>query len=471
MILHSRLVSRRRVVQGAALFGAAAMLPRPLRAMAGPGPMRLEARSGDIALLKAGAPRTPIWGYEGAAPGPVLRVKQGGEVWARLKNSLPQPTTVHWHGIRIANAMDGVAGLTQDPVAPGGTFDYRFAAPDAGTYWYHPHNRSWEQVARGLYGVLIVEEPSPPDVDQDIVLVADDWRLDAEGRIDEASLGSLFERAHAGRLGNVLTLNSRPLAEIPVIAGQRLRLRLCNTCNARVLDMRFEDLDPVLIALDGQPVPPETLAAGNVRLAPGQRADLLVDMTAAPGSRAAITEVSRTRLVAGHFVYHPSDRVTRRAEPVALAPNALPLPDLAGAQAVDLVMTGGAMGGLEGATYKGQAMEIRELARKHGQVWAFNGVAGMAEQPLFSAHRGRTVTVRMVNDTRWPHAMHIHGHHFRDTGARGQDAGPWRDTLLLEAGETRTVAFVADNPGKWMIHCHMLEHQAAGMATWFEVTL
>ena len=101
-----------------------------------------------------------------------------------------------------------------------------------------------------------------------------------------------------------------------------------------------------------------------------------------------------------------------------------------------------------------------------------NGVAGMPETPLFSAKRGQTVAIRMVNETRWPHAMHLHGHHFRETRASdNSEIAPWRDTILLKANETRTVAFVADNPGKWMLHCHMLEHQAGGMGTWFEVVV
>ncbi|MGI9382012.1 MAG: multicopper oxidase family protein, partial [Methyloligellaceae bacterium] len=397
--------------------------------------------------------------------------KRGAEVWVRLKNQLPQPTTIHWHGIRIVNAMDGVAGLTQDPVPPGETFDYRFRVPDAGTYWYHPHNRSWEQLARGLYGALVVEEDSPPDVDRDLLVIADDWRLDAAGKIDEKTLGSLFERAHAGRLGNELTLNGLALAELPVRSGERIRLRLFNSCNARVLKLHFEDLAPQVIAYDGQPATPAPLPDGKIEIAPAQRADLLIDMTGAPGSKAAITEISNDRLVAGRFVYESEARLQRDYAPLHLPANDLLAPDLANATKVDLVMTGGAMGGLERATYKGKDFGLRELARQHGQVWAMNGVAGMTKKPLFSAKRGQTVAIRMVNETRWPHAMHLHGHHFREAQtSAASGTAPWRDTILLKADKTRTVAFVADNPGKWMLHCHMLEHQAGGMATWFEVT-
>ena len=467
-------LSRRAVLQGGGAVLTSLSLP-PFawqEAAAADAPVHLVAREGEAQILEKGGKATPIWGYNGQVPGPVIRAKRGGEVWVRLTNRLSQPTTIHWHGIRIDNAMDGVSNLTQVPVAPGETFDYRFKVPDAGTYWYHPHNRTWEQLARGLYGVLLVDEEEPPDVDRDLLLVADDWRLDAEGRIDEKTLGSLFEKSHAGRLGNNLTLNGMPEASIPVTSGERIRLRVCNVCNARVLSLKFEELSPIVVALDGQPVPPRKLSDATAQLAPAQRADLVIDMTGSPGSRAAITETSSERVVAGHFIYGETRQEPRPADTVAPLPaNALPEPDLAAATAYDLVMTGGAMSMITEAVYKGKSYPIRDLVRNHGQVWALNGVAGMAKKPLFTAKRGSTVTLRMVNRTSWQHAMHLHGHHFRVMKPSGKDLeAAWRDTVLMEANEVATIALVADNPGKWMLHCHMLEHQAGGMATWFEVT-
>ncbi len=425
----------------------------------------LEARPGTAQLLETANTKTAIWGYGGGVPGPVLRIKRGGELWVRLQNRLSQPTTIHWHGIRIDNAMDGVAGLTQAPVPPGETFDYRFTAPDAGTFWYHPHNRTWEQMARGLYGVLIVEETNAPDVDQDIVMVVDDWRLGENGAIHEASFGSIGERAHAGRLGNILTINGNPAGQFNVRAGERVRLRLINTCNARILKLRFEELKPQVLALDGQPVAPYSLENAIATLGPAQRMDLLIDMTGHPGALQAITEVSQSRLVAARFHYNARDALPARTGTVRLAGNGLAEPDMTSARKVDLVMSGGAMGQANKIAHRGKTYSIRELVREHGLVWAFNGVAGMPKKPLFKARRGETIAVRMVNETRWPHAMHFHGHHFREAHRHA----PWLDTILMEADETRTVYLVADNPGKWMLHCHMLEHQAGGMATWFEV--
>ena len=473
---HGAGVTRRGVLKGGAALAFAGLVPRAARTQAvdGHGPLVLTAREGRAQLLEDGGPDTAIWGYDGIVPGPPIRVRQGDRVTVRLRNEVPQGTTIHWHGIRIDNAMDGVAGLTQDAVAPGDSFDYSFVVPDAGTYWYHPHNRSWEQLARGLYGALIVEERAPPDVDQDLLVVADDWRLDDSGRIDEASFGAMRDWSHAGRLGNVLTLNGQPFADLPVRSGERLRLRLCNTANARVLQFRFEDIAPVVVALDGQPVPPQALDDGRVTLAPAQRADLMIDMTGSPGSRAAITEVSGDgRLVAGHFVYHGAETVpARRGEIPPLPANPLDGDlDLADARRVELLMAGGAMGGMAGAMHDGEYKPIRDLV-KDGMVWAFNGVAGRTDRPFFAARPGETVVVRMVNDSRWPHAMHVHGHHVKElarAGGNSTASGDWRDSVLLDRDETVTVGFKADNPGKWMLHCHMLEHQAAGMATWFRV--
>lgn len=472
--------SRRRLLQGGLALGAVNLaLPR-LPAFAAAEPRLLTAGPGEAQLLEAGKPRTRTWLYDGVSPGPVIRARQGEEVFVRFLNNLPQPSTIHWHGIRIDNAMDGVPHLTQHAVEPGATFDYRFTVPDAGTFWYHPHDRSWEQVARGLYGLLIVDEREPRGIvggGRDIAIVADDWRLGEDGQIDEASFAHMMDWSHAGRLGNTLTLNGQDQLDIEVTKGERIRLRLCNTCNARVLELRIEHPKIWLVALDGQPVMPREVDDGYIRLAPGERADVIFDTTLDPGSKAAITEVSNgQRLVAGHLDYHPTEEWSEPFLSPPVPPSPLPANplstelDLAGALTVDLLMEGGAMGAMAQAMHNGQMMDIRSLVGR-GMVWSLNGTAGMTDDPLFSAPRGRTVTVDLRNDTQWPHAMHFHGHHFQviERNGAATDNAAWKDTVLVERQETAKIAFVADNPGKWMIHCHMLEHQAAGMTTWFNV--
>ena len=142
--------------------------------------MRLRAEPVKLDLLPD-QDQTSLWGFNGSTPGPTIRTRKGGRVKVRFENALKQSSAVHWHGIRIDNKMDGVPGLTQSQVSSGNDFLYDFVAPDAGTYWYHSHDRSWEQVARGLYGALIVEEENPPLVDHDIIVFVDDWRLNRDG--------------------------------------------------------------------------------------------------------------------------------------------------------------------------------------------------------------------------------------------------------------------------------------------------
>ena len=445
----------------------------------------LEIKPGQAELLEAGGPRTAIWGYDGIVPGPVIRAKRGKLLTVSVTNRLQQPTSVHWHGIRIDNAMDGVAGLTQAPIEPGETFVYKFTPPDAGTHWYHSHQRSWEQVARGLYGPLIVEEDMPVGVDRDLVVMADDWRLTQSGALHEESFGNIGERAHAGRLGNILTLNGKPYERLPVLAGERVRLRLINSANARTMKFRLAGVKSWLAGLDGQPIEAVEIGEDAVRLSAAQRADIVFDVTAKAGSELAISEVSgQEPLVAGYLdvgeatvAGHPA-----REGLITLPVNNVPRPERAKARVIDLKMTGGAMKSIDQAMFKGNMVDGRTLASKHGQAWALNGIAGTAVEPLFSAVRNEHVIIRMLNDTLWPHAMHVHGHHFVElsrkplasldyslTRAIESSEPPLRDTILMEAGEEVEIGFVADNPGSWLLHCHMAEHMAGGMVTWFVV--
>ncbi len=457
--------------------GAAALATAPWLspAWAAPGGFRsLTAKPGMAPLRGTGQPATAIWGYDGVAPGPVLRLAQGQEARLRLVNRLAQPSSIHWHGIRLPNAMDGVSGLTQEPAAPGASFDYVFSPPDAGTYWYHSHNRSWEQMARGLHGMLVVTEANPPRVDHDIPLVVDDWRLDKQGQIHEASFGAIRDWAHGGRIGNMITVNGTLDPEFTVRAGDRVRLRILNAANARIAQLGFPDHKPTIIAFDGQPVVPRPLGDRPLVVAPGQRVDLMIDMSLTPGSEAPVALALRDRSIAVALFKYAPGRPRRDHPldaPLRLPANPLPGPlDLATAEEVTLRMEGGAMGRMTGATLKGRALTMRELV-KAGKVWAFNGVAGMPAKPLLRIQRGRTAVIDIDNDNAWPHAMHLHGHHFRVVRRKGKRvaAAPWRDTELVMPNEKVAIAFVADAPGKWLLHCHMLEHQAGGMVTWIEV--
>ena len=192
-----------------------------------------------------------------------------------------------------------------------------------------------------------------------------------------------------------------------------------------------------------------------------------------PGAQIPIREVTREAVTVAYFDYGREPPHARGALPpvAALASNPIRTGlNPASAVTADLLMEGGAMGRMASARMDGRVMSMRKLAAA-GRVWAFNGVAGMPEQPLLRAAVGQTVAIAMVNDTRWPHAMHLHGNHFTVIERQGRpvEGGPWRDTELMEPGERTTIAFVADAPGRWLLHCHMVEHMAGGMLTWIEI--
>ncbi len=169
-------------------------------------PFVIKAEKTSAQILPDKYPKADVWAYNATLSGPVIRVTQGDWVNVQFENGLDVPSSIHWHGLRLPNNMDGVPFITQKPVMPGESFTYRFQALDAGTFWYHPHLNSAEQVDRGLSAPLIVEDPTSIDVDQDIVWMLDDWRLGEDGKIID-DFQNLHDKAHGGRIGNVLAVN------------------------------------------------------------------------------------------------------------------------------------------------------------------------------------------------------------------------------------------------------------------------
>jgi FtsP/CotA-like multicopper oxidase with cupredoxin domain len=505
------VLSRRRFLGASAGLAALAGAPRLVWAASDDGFTVLRAMGGVAPLLGEQGDPTAIWGFEGQSPGPTLKVPQGEELKVRLVNDLLEPTSIHWHGVRLPNAMDGTA-LTQEPVQPGDSFDYVFTPPDAGTFWYHAHVRTAEQVARGLYGALIVEEASLPeaqDAMHDVLMVIDDWWLYDSGAINEDTFGDLVVAAHGGRMGNWMTVNgtSRPTLAAP--AGERLRLRLINAANARVMSLLFKGAEAHLLAIDGQPLASPRKLAEPLVLPPGGRADVglrrgleqaivAIDIDGEPLELAFVDraveaepapEVEPEAEGEGEAAGESAEEGEGQVEPpvktpieVQIEPDtgdfaplpANPLPetlDVSSALAVSLVIEGGAGGGMKGAIVDGRHLTLRELV-EHGMTWAMNGIAGLAGEPLATVERGRTVALTVDNKTAWAHALHLHGHHVRVVEEDGREtADPvWRDAVLIEPRAAVTLAFLADNPGKWMLQCHVLEHGEAGLMTWLEVT-
>ncbi len=459
-------LTRRSLLRGAAACGALPFLPAA--AASSLQEFTLTPRRASAPLAGGQHPRTAVWAYNGTVPGPQIRARQGERIRIKVENALEVDTTLHCHGIRLPNAMDGVPHLTQAPIQPGTAFTYEFDLPDAGTYWYHPHLDSAEQVGRGLSGALIVEEREPIEVDRDVVWVLSDWRLEADAQISD-DFKNMHDMSHNGRVGNTVTVNGEVRESFEVRAGERVRLRLINAANARIFALSFNGHRPTIIALDGQPVAPHEPEGGRVVLGPGMRADLVLDMTGKPGERHQVVDGFYRGL--GYRLLDLAYAGTALREkphshPVVLPPNTMPEPDLGSAERHEVILNGGMMGqmmmGARGMGGGGMMAMMRG-----GRMWFINGVAaeGHTMRPMLTLARGRTCVLALSNETMWWHPMHLHGHSFRVVSRNGAATRQreWQDTVLLPPRERAEIAFVADNPGDWMFHCHVLEHQESGM--------
>src|SRR5712692_8069929 len=365
-------IDRRSLLASSASLLAAAAFPRGSRGSTA-APAReftLVAAPGRLSLVGPPYADTDVWCYNASVPGSEIRVRQGDRLRILVENKLSQATTVHWHGVRVPNAMDGVPFLTQKPIPSGEKFVYEFEVPDAGTYWYHPHHHSSEQVGRGLSGALIVEEIEPLSVDRDLVWVLGDWRLARDASIVD-DFGNRMEVTMAGRIGNTVTINGRVPETMPVRAGERLRLRLINAAPARIFALEFKGHRPLIVALDGQPIEPHEPAEGRVVLGPAMRADLVLDLDGEPGATAAVLDTfyrdRSYKLVDLAYTDEPRLR-ERPLDPTArMRANTMPEPDLGNAEKHTATLEGGMMSGRGMMGMGGGGMM--------GMGWWINGVA------------------------------------------------------------------------------------------------
>ena len=416
----------------------------------------IEAREAELPLVDGGKLR--VWAYNGQVPGPELRIRLGETLRVRFTNRLPQPTTIHWHGVRVPNGMDGVPSVTQPPVEPGATFVYEFTPKDAGTFWFHPHVRSSEQVERGLYGVLIVEDRAPAPYARDVVWVLDDWLLDETRQIFGA-FNTPHDLMHDGRWGNFVTVNGRRDTALAVRGGERIRLRLLNASNARIYAPDFGALEPQVIAVDGlylaRPIP-----LGRFELAPGNRLDLDITLPSAPASRS----IPVVDTFYGNMPNHLADVVIDGA--AAGPPPRFPSPAHARVPSWSA--------GLSIPPTKEFHLDARR-GGSYGIEWTINGQAFAGHEhhapPMLTMDRGGWVRLRFINDSYRLHPIHLHGMFFRLLARNGApvDEPFFRDTVLMHSKETIDIGLVPLDAGQWMMHCHILEHAEAGMMTLFEV--
>jgi FtsP/CotA-like multicopper oxidase with cupredoxin domain len=424
--------------------------------------------------------RTAIWSYTDASnaalDSPVIRARQGELLPVLFENRLPTATTVHWHGLRLHNSMDGVPQVTQGTIASAERFLYRLACRDAGTFWYHPHVASQEQLVRGLAGAFIVSEDQPIAVEQDLVWLLKDWLLDDRQQI-RGDFEDTRDMSHAGRIGNRVTLNGeaaqfaeRDPAPLRLPVGARIRLRLINAASARSFVLKFESdsgLQPLVAAFDGFPCPLHHVDDNQFTLAAAQRLDLLFDMPAGRVIVRDLREARRPFVLREMLGTAQSGQSRSRSPIVALPPNRWLEPQLAEARTLDVIFEGGARGQLRSARVGNQSLNAEQLLERYNMNWTINGVASRDHDPLpfLTVRCNDTVLLRMRNESAWHHPIHLHGFHFKVLSIDGK-APPVttvRDTFMMEPRSRAEIAFVADNPGTWMFHCHILQHQAGGM--------
>lgn len=409
----------------------------------------LIARATSVRLRPDGTKDADLWTFNGELA-PVVRVKQGADVRLSLKNETTLPLCLHFHGVRGPNEMDGVGGLTQKPAAPGESFTYTFTPPDPGTFLIRPCvlGGSAEPTERGLTGMLIVEEANPPQVDQDITLLIDDWALSEDGSL------ALTEPAPAGRLGSFLTVNGKPTPQqIQAPTGGRVRLRLANACNARTMRLRFDGLKSYVIAVDGQPSSTFEPLKAALPFAPGSRYDLLLDLPSEEGQSGTVTAMIGNGFPLVEIMTAGSKR--EPLSPIAPLPANPKLPDaikLQDATRQDVVLKGD--------------------PKAQNSPWAVNGAAGNASAaPLVKVKRGTPVVLALKNETGFVQSMHLHGHSFRLLHPLDDGWEPyWLDTVQVPENKTIRIAFVADNPGKWLLASTVVERFDSGLWTWIEVT-
>ncbi len=441
----------------------------------------------------------PVWAFNGSVPGPELRARVGDRVEVTVCNGLPTPVAVHWHGYPVPNAMDGVPGLTQDAIPPGGRFTYAFDATSPGTYWYHSHQASTLQVDRGLFGALVVEPRQTPPaeaVDRDLTLVLADRQGLGAGPADLSEVESVRQALRqAVGLAPIAppTLNGRAYeaAEpLTLRAGERVRLRLVHAGTDRHI-LQLGGHRYRLVATDGQPVHAASETTDLLPLYPGQRADIIftADNPGAWTLRLRDGLGPAVPLLPIRYEGEAAGRGTadaawgRDAKLLDLATYGAPVPpNSAPAPGRDDLRS------LQGAAFTHRiTLDMRKPSELYtltasstlcsvgdsGLVdpsWAPSGAAHDHLRPQIALRPGDLVELTLANRTTTGelHPMHLHGTAFQVLSVNGQPyrgAPIWRDTVNVGPRETVVVAFRADNPGAWMLHCHVLRHATQQLGT------
>jgi suppressor of ftsI len=472
----------------------------------------VQLRTGDTLALEAGLVTRSVAGrsftsyaFNGQLPGPLIEVEQGATIVVKYHNAIGQPSSVHWHGVRLDNASDGAAGLTQEAVPPGGAYSYTVHFPDAGVYWYHPHVREDIQQSLGLYGNLLVKSPAPDfygPADREEILTLDDALLGDNG---PAAYGEgAPTHALMGRWGNVLLVNGEPHYALSVRRGEVVRFFFTNVSSARVWNLSFAGARMKIVASDVGKFEHEEWAQ-SVVMAPAERyvvevrfdrsgtvallnrvqaldhmigsyvaeVDTLggILVSSGPASRndaAAFATLRQNADVAASILPYRKyfDNSPDRQLVLTLRTRALPAPISNMLLGINAPVEWN--DGMPMANWLTTGNEITWILRDPA-----TGKENMDIDWRFRA--GDVVKVRLFNDPASSHAMdhpvHLHGQRFlvlaRD-GVRNSNL-VWKDTAIIAAGETVDLLVDMSNPGRWMLHCHITEHLSAGMMSVFTV--
>jgi len=471
-----RLPSRRNI-----LIGLAATFPLPaLAQQASTGASRrIAMRTEAIERRLAGDDKPPSTLFrlrgadvarEAADTFPVFRAREGERCDLEIENTLRQPVSFQFRGLRSPTTPDGIPELSGRVVAPDEKAVLPLDTRQPGTFVMMPTVVSHvsEQNARGLNAALIVEEREPPVFDLDHVLTVGDWRLDDKGQLDP-NFGALPDIARIGRLGNRLIANRHPAPErIEARPGARLRIRMINVSNARLVPLKISGCEAKVYSIDSTPCQPFDPLRRTVTLSPSTRIELAIDLPVEPDKEAAIEAKLGDGL--------PILVIRTKGEPIPRRGDIAPLPDpglppairLQNAARADIRITGGTGTAPSEATPEALASRFPDPAK----VFAINGeTTGFVGKPVLKVKRGREIVFAFFNDTAWPQVLAIHGHAFRLLHPFDDGWEPYfLDTLYLAPKSVARIAFIAGNPGRWAIRSAVAEHFAGGVRTWFEVT-
>lgn len=394
------------------------------------------------------------WGFNKQIPGPELRAIVGDTLVVRLTNNLQEPTMIHWHGLRIPAAMDGT-GAVQKPVAPGEVFEYRFVLPDAGTFWYHSHANETEQLEKGMYGALIVEDTTDPVFDAEKVLMIDDMKLNSDNKFTKPGwfVPRIVER-HDGREGDTLLISGKEDSVIDIAAGQTERWRFINASSARYFTLYLGGKEFKIIGTDGGLLEhPRTVT--SVLITPGER----IDIAAGPfeeGETYALESLpyNRSTFLKAKRQQFATVKVGKQKSSVAFVP--------------EMLRTIEPLANQDAAITRKVRLSVGP-SLKDGMDFLVNGDVHVNDKPV---KVGELQIWEVSNTSLMDHPFHLHGFFFQviEENGKAPEYRVWKDTINLTPRSKMKIAWMPDNrPGTWMYHCHILEHHAAGMMAEFAI--